>query len=82
MKATVSPGAITGEHGGAPLMASLRRAERAQRVRSLLLVLPAIVFLLVMFVLPILSMLVVAVENPELREVMPRTAAAITALGR
>ena len=60
-------------------MASLRRAERAQRIRSLLLVLPAIVFLLVVFVLPILSMLVVAVENRELREVMPRTAAAITA---
>ena len=50
-----------------------------QRVRSLLLVLPAIVFLLVVFVLPVLSMLVVAVENRELREVMPRTAAAITA---
>jgi putative spermidine/putrescine transport system permease protein len=79
MKATVSPGATTGERGGAPLAASLHRAERAQRIRSLLLVLPAIVFLLVMFILPILSMLAVAVENPELREVMPKTAAAITA---
>ena len=79
MKARVPSAASVGERAGAPLMASLRRAERAQRVRSLLLVLPAIVFLLVMFVLPILSMLVVAVENPELGEVMPRTAAAIRA---
>ena len=79
MKARVPSAAFVGERAGAPLMASLRRAERAQRVRSLLLVLPAIVFLFVMFVLPILSMLVVAVENPELGEVMPRTAAAITA---
>ena len=79
MNATTSAGAIAGERGGATLRASLRRAERAQRVRSGMLVLPAIAFLLVMFVLPILSMLVVAVENPELREVMPRTAGAMQA---
>jgi putative spermidine/putrescine transport system permease protein len=68
---------MTREPGGALLMASLRRAEHAARVRSLLLVMPAIAFLLVMFVVPIVSMLVVAVRNPELREVMPRTADAL-----
>ena len=36
-------------------------------------------FLVVAFVVPILSMLVVAVQNPELRDVMPRTAAAMIA---
>src|SRR5947209_20158385 len=81
MNATTSAGAIAGERGGATLRASLRRAERAQRVRSGMLVLPAIAFLLVMFVVPILSMLGVAVENPELREVMPRTAGAVQAWG-
>jgi putative spermidine/putrescine transport system permease protein len=61
------------------LQVSQRRAERRQRTRSLLLVLPAIAFLLVLFVVPILSMLIVAVQNSELREVMPRTATAIAA---
>jgi putative spermidine/putrescine transport system permease protein len=79
MSVAVSAGPVAeGERGG-HLGASLRRAERAQRVRALLLVLPAIVFLVVAFVVPILSMLVVAVQNPELRDVMPRTAAAMIA---
>jgi putative spermidine/putrescine transport system permease protein len=64
---------------GRQLMASLRRAERPHRVRALLLALPALGFLVVAFAIPILSMLAVAVANPELREVMPRTAAAMQA---
>jgi len=79
MTATTLAGADAGERGGRTLRASLRRAERAQRARSAMLVLPAVAFLLVMFVIPILAMLVVAVENPELREVMPRTAGAMQA---
>ena len=74
MSVTDSAGTIVDAGRGRVLRVSLRRAERAQQVRALLLVLPAIVFLLVTFIVPILSMLVVAVENPELREVMPRTA--------
>ncbi|MGH7268357.1 MAG: ABC transporter permease [Candidatus Rokuibacteriota bacterium] len=77
MSATVSVGVTAGEPRGRELMASLRRSERAQRIRALMLVLPAIGFLLVAFVVPILSMLGVAVANPELREVMPRTAGAM-----
>ena len=77
MSVTDSAGTIVDAGRGRVLRVSLRRAERAQQVRALLLVLPAIVFLLVTFIVPILSMLVVAVENPELREVMPRTAAAM-----
>jgi putative spermidine/putrescine transport system permease protein len=79
MTVTDSSGTVARVGGGSRLLVSLRRAERRRRTRSLVLVLPAIAFLLVMFVVPILSMLVVAVGNPELREVMPRTAAAIAA---
>jgi putative spermidine/putrescine transport system permease protein len=61
------------------LMASLRRAERSQRVRAFLLVVPAIGFLLAAFVLPVLALLGVAVANPELREAMPGTARAMGA---
>jgi putative spermidine/putrescine transport system permease protein len=79
MSPTASRGAPAGERGGPELMASLRRAESTQRVRALMLALPAVGFLLVAFVIPILSMLAVAVANPELREVMPRTANAMAA---
>jgi putative spermidine/putrescine transport system permease protein len=77
MSATDSSGTITRNGEPVTLRMSLRRAERAQQTRALLLVLPAIAFLLVMFVIPILVMLVAAVRNTELREVMPKTAAAI-----
>jgi putative spermidine/putrescine transport system permease protein len=79
MSVTESAGPVVEAGRGRALGVSLRRAERTQRVRALLLVLPAIGFLVVAFVVPILSMLVVAVQNPELREVMPRTAAAMMA---
>jgi putative spermidine/putrescine transport system permease protein len=74
-----SVGPFTEKRQGVGLRASLRYAERTQRVRALLLVMPATVFLIVAFVVPILSMLAMAVENPELRDVMPRTAAAMMA---
>ena len=79
MSVMESAGPVANAGPGRGLRVSLRRAERTQRVRALLLALPAIGFLVVAFVVPILSMLVVAVENPELREVMPRTAAGVMA---
>jgi putative spermidine/putrescine transport system permease protein len=63
--------------GGVPLKARLRRAERMRRLTALGLVAPLLIFLVVTFVAPILSMLTLSVENPEVPEVLPRTAAAI-----
>ncbi len=63
--------------GGVPLKTRLRRAERMRRLRALGLVAPLFLFLVVTFVAPILSMLFLSIENPEVREVLPRTAAAI-----
>jgi len=61
----------------AALRARLRRSERLRRLEAALLIAPLLLFLLVFFLLPIAGMLLRSVENPELRDVMPRTAEAI-----
>ena len=61
------------------LRARLRRSERLRRLEAALLIAPLLLFLLVFFLLPIAGMLLRSVDNPELREVMPRTAEAIGA---
>jgi putative spermidine/putrescine transport system permease protein len=63
--------------GRAALRRRLRRSERLRRLEAALLVAPLFLFLLVFFLVPIAGMLWRSVENPELREVMPRTAQAI-----
>jgi putative spermidine/putrescine transport system permease protein len=55
----------------------LRRSERRRRLEAALLVAPLFLYLLVFFLAPIAGMLWRSVENTELREVMPETAAAI-----
>jgi putative spermidine/putrescine transport system permease protein len=61
----------------AALRCRLRRSERLRRLEAAALIAPALLFLLIFFLLPIAGMLMRSVENPELREVMPTTAAAI-----
>jgi putative spermidine/putrescine transport system permease protein len=61
----------------AALRRRLRRSERWRRLEAAALVAPALLFLLVFFLLPIAGMLLRSVANPELRAVMPATAAAI-----
>jgi putative spermidine/putrescine transport system permease protein len=61
----------------AALRRRLRRAGRWRRLEAAALLAPALLFLLVFFLLPIAGMLARSVGNPELREVMPATAAAI-----
>jgi len=77
----VNPGLVLpGEAGDTPgLKARLARAERINKTRSLLLVLPLLAFILVFFLLPIGSMLMRSVENPTLSAQMPRTAQALLA---
>jgi len=62
-----------------PLKRQLRRAEARRTLRAVGLVLPAFAFLFVSFVVPIVSLLSLSVQNPEVPEVLPRTAAAIRA---
>lgn len=55
--------------------AALRRIERRERVRALVLILPLVVFLLVGFVLPVGMMLMRSVTDSEIPTIMPRTSA-------
>lgn len=63
--------------GGTDLAQQLRRAERRRKVRAVALTLPLLVFLLVFFLVPLASLLVRAVENPEVADVLPRTGQAL-----
>ncbi|WP_315926667.1 ABC transporter permease [Mesorhizobium sp. SP-1A] len=56
---------------------AVRRAARPARRSALSLALPLIIFLAVAFVAPILYLLVTAVGNPETRDVLPHTLAAL-----
>lgn len=62
---------------GTPLKEMLQHAERRRKIKAAGLVAPLFFFLLITFVVPILLLLYRTVENPEILEVMPRTAAAI-----
>ena len=62
---------------GVPLKVKLRRAERRRKAWALALIAPLFVFLIATFIVPIMSMLVLGVRNPEIPKVLPRTSAAI-----
>ena len=62
---------------GRPLKTSLRRALRAQKLRSLMLIAPLLVFVLVTFLFPIGDMLFRSVENQIVPNTLPRTVAAL-----
>ncbi len=64
---------------GRSLKAKLRRAERWRKIKAAALVLPLAVFLVIVFVVPISNMLWRSVDNTELMQVMPETAAHLQA---
>ncbi|OBS31410.1 polyamine ABC transporter substrate-binding protein [Tepidimonas fonticaldi] len=63
--------------GGADLARQLRRAQRRQQWRAAALTAPLLLFLLVFFLVPLGSLLVRAVENPEVADALPATARAL-----
>ncbi len=60
---------------GVPLKVMLRRAERVRKLKALALIAPLFVFIMASFVWPILSMLIISIENPRMGEVLPNTSA-------
>jgi putative spermidine/putrescine transport system permease protein len=62
---------------GRPLKASLARALRAQKLRSLMLISPLLVFVLVTFLFPIGDMLLRSVENQIVPSTLPNTVEAL-----
>ena len=64
---------------GTPLKVSLQRSLRQSRMRALTLVGPPLLFLIVVFVIPIGDMLTRSVDDNLINNVMPRTLAAFEA---
>ena len=79
MGATLGTGRLAALDSAA-LKAGLRRAERSQKLRAVALVAPLLLFLALNFVLPIGSMLLRSIQDPELSTVLPGTAALLRGL--
>ena len=62
---------------GVPLKTSLRRATSRRRIRTFLLVVPILAFLMVTFVFPVVDMMFRSVDNQIVSSVLPRTTLAI-----
>ena len=62
---------------GVPLKLLLRRAERMTRLKSLALVAPLLIFVMIVFIAPIASMLAIAIQNPEVAATLPKTLVAL-----
>lgn len=77
MNPTADAAVVTAD--GLPLKLKLRQAERRKKLTALLLVTPLLVFIVVTFVMPIFDMMRRSVDNPEIREVLPRTVDALQA---
>ena len=58
---------------GTPLKVSLERSLRRARLRAVVLISPALLFLLVVFVIPIAILLFRSVDDRAINEVLPRT---------
>ena len=58
---------------GTPLKVSLQRSLRQNRNRALLLVAPPLLFLIILFVIPIGDMLFKSVDDKLVNDVLPRT---------
>ncbi|MGU7782875.1 ABC transporter permease [Burkholderia sp. PU8-34] len=66
----------------AALKRELKAAEAKKRAMALLLVAPLAVFLLLIFVVPIGTLLTRAVQNPEIATALPKTVAALSGWDR
>ncbi len=77
--ATAAETAAETAAAGRRLKARLGRVERRHALRAMVLVVPMLAFLALTFLVPIASMLYRAIEDPEMGEVLPQTAAALRA---
>ena len=64
---------------GTPLKISLRRVERAQKIRSFLFIVPTLLFILLAFLIPIADMLIRSAYTPVVADLLPKTIKALDA---
>ena len=69
--ATVDGPLLTAD--GVPLKASLEKSLRRSRMRATLLVAPPLLFLIFVFIIPIVSMLMRSVDDNLINNVLPNT---------
>jgi putative spermidine/putrescine transport system permease protein len=81
MSSTFAP-ALPGIDDPRALRQSLARAEKQRKWRAFSLTLPLLLFLALTFLVPIVVLLKRAVENPEVANALPRTAAALQGWNR
>jgi putative spermidine/putrescine transport system permease protein len=62
---------------GIPLKVSLRRAERKNKIRAFLFVVPTLLLILFAFLIPILDMLFLSIHAPEVVDLMPKSIQAL-----
>jgi putative spermidine/putrescine transport system permease protein len=62
---------------GIPLKVSLRRAEKKNKIRSFLFVVPTLLLILFAFLIPIFDMLFLSVHTPEVVDLLPKTVKAL-----
>ena len=58
---------------GIPLKVSLKKAERRNKIRAFLLVLPLLAFILITFLVPIGDMLTRSIDDRQINTVFPKT---------
>ena len=63
--------------GGQSLKAALAKAERKNKIRAFLLVLPLLVFIILTFLAPIARMMFFSFDNPVIINLFPNTIAAL-----
>lgn len=74
---TLAPEGVMRAADGTPLKLKLRQTMRREQIRAMLLIAPLFIFILLTFLLPIGRMLTNAVWDPDIRDNMPATVAAI-----
>lgn len=78
VSAEMAPSMALTTADGVPLKILLHRAERRNRLRSLALVAPLLLFILASFIVPLAGMLWRAIENPEIAATLPKTLEALS----
>ena len=74
---TATPSGPLSSADTSTLQQQLYRAERRNRFKSLALIAPLVLFLLLIFLLPMGMMLKKSIENPDVATLLPRTSSAL-----